>query len=87
MSDILQEVPQRRGIKRIIMCRYVSQFITLIAQHNPVLEGYTGALGRNLCQDLLAQVSSPLIPRSAVSRLIMLMLNFDQSQTYLGSAM
>lgn len=38
---------------------YVSQFITLIAQHNPVLEGCTGALGRSLCQDLLAQVSSP----------------------------
>lgn len=55
----VEEAPLRVGIKRIIMRCYVSQFITLIAQHNPVLEGCTGALGRGLCQDLQAQVSSP----------------------------
>lgn len=56
----LEEAPQRTRMKRIIMRCYVSHFITLIAQHNPVLEGCTGALGRSLCQDLEAQVS--LIP-------------------------
>ena len=66
---------------------YVSQFITLIAQHNPVLEGCTGALGRRLCQDLLALVSSPWSPWSVASGPVVLTLNFDQSQTYLRSAM
>lgn len=56
----LEEAPQRARMKRIMMRCYVSHFITLIAQHNPVLEGCTGALGRSLCQDLEAQVS--LIP-------------------------
>lgn len=41
--------------KRIIMCCYVSQVITLIAQHNPVLEGCTG----RLWEGVFARTSSP----------------------------
>lgn len=40
------------------MCCCVSQFITLITQHNPKLEGCSGALGRSLCQDREGPVSS-----------------------------
>lgn len=40
------------------MCCCVSQFITLISQHNPKLEGGSGALGRSFCQDREGPVSS-----------------------------
>lgn len=40
----------------------VRQFITLITQHNLVVEGCSEALGRSLCQDLLVQVSNPWSP-------------------------
>lgn len=48
-----------------------------------MLEGCTRALGRSLCQQLEALVSSAWSPGFAASRPV---LNFDQSQTYLRSA-
>lgn len=48
-------------------------------------EGCTGSLGRSLCQDPQSPGLISLIPWSVASR--PMVLNFDQSQTYLRSSM
>lgn len=51
-----EDVLEKKGILMWRCC--VSQSINLISQHNPKLEGCSGALGRSFCQDGGGRVSS-----------------------------